>query len=40
VVLRPASAALLLNDEWLLQDLADHGPELIDLPFGGGPPAL
>jgi hypothetical protein len=40
LVLRPASAALLLNDEWLLVDLADHGPDLIDLPFGGVPPAL
>ena len=39
LVLRPASAALLLKDEWLLQDLADLGPALIDLPFGGGPPA-
>lgn len=40
LVLRPASSALLLTDEWLLVNLADHGPELIDLPFGGSPPAL
>lgn len=39
VVLRPASAALLLKDEWILMDLADLGPALIDLPFGGSPPA-
>ncbi len=39
VVLRPASAALMLRDEWVLLNVADLGPELIDLPFGGGPPA-
>ncbi len=39
LVLRPASAALMLQDEWVLQDLADLGPALMDLPFGGGPPA-
>jgi hypothetical protein len=39
LVMRPASAALLLNDEWILCDLATLGPELIDLPFGGNPPA-
>ena len=39
VVLRPASAALLLKDEWILLDIADLGPALIDLPFGGSPPA-
>lgn len=38
LVLRPASAALLLNDEWILCDIADLGPELVDLPFGGNPP--
>jgi hypothetical protein len=37
-VLRPASAALLLHDEWVLVDLADLGPELIELPFGVNPP--
>lgn len=37
-VLRPASAALLLKDEWVLCDVSDLGPELIDLPFGGTPP--
>lgn len=39
LVLRPASAALLLQGEWVLHDLSDLGPELIDLPFGGSPPA-
>jgi hypothetical protein len=39
LVLRPASAALMLKDEWILLNVADLGPELIDLPFGGGPPA-
>jgi hypothetical protein len=38
MVLRPASAALLLRDEWILADLAGLGPELIDVPFGGNPP--
>lgn len=39
LVLRPASAVLLLKDEWVLHDVSDLGPELIDLPFGGSPPA-
>lgn len=39
LVLRPASAALLLSDEWVLHDLSDLGHELIHLPFGGSPPA-
>jgi hypothetical protein len=39
LVLRPASAALLLADEWVLVDVADLGPELLELPFGHGPPA-
>jgi hypothetical protein len=38
LVLRPASAALLLRDEWVLADLTGLGPELIDVPFGGSPP--
>jgi hypothetical protein len=38
VVLRPASAALLLKDEWILMDITALGPALIDLPFGGSPP--
>ena len=39
LVLRPASAALLLQSEWILLDVADLGPELVELPFGGAPPA-
>ncbi|MGA8996006.1 MAG: DUF6758 family protein [Nocardioidaceae bacterium] len=40
LVLRPASAALLLKDEWLLHDVAALGPGLMELPFvGGAPPA-
>ena len=38
LVLRPASAALLLRDEWILADVASLGPELIAVPFGGNPP--
>ncbi|MDQ3616307.1 MAG: hypothetical protein M3393_06745 [Actinomycetota bacterium] len=37
LVLRPAAAALLLNDEWILLDVSQLGPELVDLPFGGTP---
>ncbi len=39
LVLRPPSAALLLQDEWVLTDVAALGPELIDLPFVTSPPA-
>jgi hypothetical protein len=38
LVLRPASAALLLREDWVLVDASGLGPELIDLPFGGNPP--
>lgn len=38
MVMRPASAALLLRDEWILADLARLGPALIDIPFEGNPP--
>lgn len=38
LILRPASAALLLRDEWALADVTGLGPELIDVPFGGNPP--
>lgn len=33
LVLRPASAALLLADQWELEDLAGLGPQLLELPF-------
>lgn len=39
IVLRPASAALMLNEEWTLVDLAGLGPELMELPYGGSPPS-
>jgi hypothetical protein len=38
IVLRPASAALLLQDEWLLADVAGFGPEALEMPFGGPRP--
>jgi hypothetical protein len=39
LVLRPASAALLLPDLGSLQDVAELGPELVALPFGSVPRA-
>jgi hypothetical protein len=38
LVMRPASAALLLGDEWLLADATGFGPEAIEMPFGGARP--
>lgn len=38
LVMRPASAALLLHDDWLLADAGGFGPEAIEMPFGGAPP--
>jgi hypothetical protein len=38
LVIRPASAALLLPEGWLLQDMTELGPEALDLPFGGPRP--
>jgi hypothetical protein len=38
LVLRPASAALLLQHEWQFSDASDLGPELVDLPFAEVPP--
>jgi hypothetical protein len=35
VVLRPASAMLLLRDEWILRDVSGFGPLLVELPFAG-----
>lgn len=37
LVLRPASAALLLHAKWLLHDVSGLGPSLVDLPFGDAP---
>ena len=39
MVLRPASAMLLLRDEWILRDVSGLGPPLVELPFGGPAPA-
>ena len=39
LVLKPASAALLLHDEWLLADVTGFGPEALEMPFGGRRPA-
>ena len=39
VVLRPASAMLLLRDEWILRDVSGVGPPLVEMPFGGPRPS-
>ncbi|WP_240195887.1 DUF6758 family protein [Nocardioides faecalis] len=39
LVLRPASAVLLLRDEWIVRDVSATGPQLVALPFGGAAPA-
>jgi hypothetical protein len=38
VVLRPASAILLLRDEWFLRDVSGIGPPLVEMSFGGPGP--
>lgn len=38
LVLRPASAMLLLRDDWILRDVSGVGPPLVELPFGGPRP--
>ena len=38
MVLRPASAILLLRDDWILRDVSGLGPPLVEMPFGGTPP--
>ena len=38
LVMKPASAALLLHDEWLLADVTGFGPEALEMPFGGKRP--
>jgi hypothetical protein len=35
LVIRPAAAALLLHDDWLLADVTGFGPEALEMPFGG-----
>ena len=39
VVLRPASAMLLLRDDWILRDVSHVGPPLVELSFGGPRPS-
>ncbi|WP_231122956.1 DUF6758 family protein [Nocardioides sambongensis] len=39
LVLRPASAILLLRDLWILRDVSVTGPQLVTLPFGGPAPS-
>lgn len=38
MVLRPASAILLLRDDWILRDVSGIGPPLLEMPFGGPRP--
>jgi hypothetical protein len=38
MVVQPASAVLLLRDDWILRDVSGLGPPLVELPFGGNPP--
>ena len=38
VVLRPASAMLLLRDDWILRDVSGIGAPLLEMPFGGPRP--
>lgn len=38
MVLRPASAILLLRDDWILGDVSGIGAPLLEMPFGGTPP--
>ena len=38
IVLRPASAILLLRDDWILRDVSGIGAPLLETPFGGGAP--
>jgi hypothetical protein len=38
IVMRPASAMLLLRDDWILRDVSGLGPALVEMPFGGPRP--
>lgn len=38
IVLRPASAVLLMRDEWILRDLSGLGPTLVEMTFSGPGP--
>jgi hypothetical protein len=39
MVMRPASAVLLLRDDWILRDVSGLGPPLVEVPFGGPAPS-
>lgn len=39
IVLRPASAMLLLRDDWILRDVSGLGPPLVEMTFGGPRPS-
>lgn len=39
LVLRPASAMLLLRDDWILRDVSGGGPLMVEMPFVGPGPA-
>lgn len=38
IVLLPASAVLLMKDEWILRDVSGDGPHLVDMPIEGPGP--
>jgi hypothetical protein len=38
LVMRPASAMLLLRDDWILRDVSSVGPQLVEMEFGGPRP--
>ncbi|WP_347565753.1 DUF6758 family protein [Nocardioides sp. IC4_145] len=39
IVMRPASAMLLLRDDWILRDVSGLGPPLVEMAFGGPRPS-
>lgn len=39
VVLRPASAVLLMRDDWILRDVSGGGPLMVEMPIAGPGPA-
>jgi hypothetical protein len=39
LALRPASAMLLLRDDWILRDVSGVGAPLVEMPFGGPRPS-
>ncbi|QBR94352.1 hypothetical protein EXE57_06330 [Nocardioides euryhalodurans] len=38
IVLRPATAMLLMRDDWILRDVSGLGPSLVAMPFAGPGP--